>query len=221
MLSYLGWRNDQITANRVDRYDEQGVAQQFLGSWWKGAKPDRNKIKAVYSVRTDAVQRSYQDYKSSLSIPNTEDFYHGTVLKCNLMSSGVFCSNSSCGICGISQYGFSSEKLGLHVQWYKRFGLAYYLAPNSSKCHEYTEGYNGHRALLCCEVAQGNRFVAKGDMRNLKSAPAGYDTVYGQPGVHKAGGSSLNYAEVAVYNPKAILPKWIIFCEWNGTKLLL
>ena len=58
-------------------------------------------------------------------------------------------------------------------------------------------------------------------MKSLKAPPSGYDCVYGRPGTHKAGGSSLNYAEVAVYNNNAVLPEYIIFYEKDGVGLML
>ena len=142
-------------------------------------------------------------------------------MKCSVQDTGCLCLDDDCGICGIVQEGFSPAKCGLHVKWFKRFGLAYYLAPNSSKCHEYSEGYGRCRALLYCQVAQGKRYMAETNMGNLREPPAGCDSVYGQPGIHRARGGSLNYAEVAVYNPNAILPKYIIFYEKDGIKLKL
>ena len=39
---------------------------------------------------------------------------------------------------------------------FQRFGHGFYLAPNSSKCHDYTQGACGYRAMLVCDVCPGN-----------------------------------------------------------------
>ena len=41
---------------------------------------------------------------------------------------------------------------------FQRFGHGFYLAPNSSKCHDYTQGANGCRAMLLCDVCPGRQY---------------------------------------------------------------
>ena len=167
------------------------------------------------------MEKEYRQYCGSLGHANTAYFYHGTALKCPILESGRLCSDTSCGVCGISHLGFLPQKLGQHVGRFQRFGLAFYFAVNSSKCHEYTVGHRVYRALLLCEVAQGKRYMATSNMKDLTQPPPGHNSVYGQPGTHKAGKGSLNYAEVAVYNCSAVLPKFIIVYEKDGIQLLL
>jgi hypothetical protein len=214
---------DSAYVTRLQNYSQERnrAVETFLDTWAKGTPPDEDDVKVVYSIQNSTLQTNFETYCQNLTSSNIANFYHGTVVKCSLQGTGAFCSNGSCGVCGISQQGFSPGKRGKHVDWFKRFGHAYYLAPNSSKCHEYSEGYGQCRALLYCQVAQGNRYMAETNMAHLKAPPSGYDCVYGQPGIHRARGGNLNYAEVAVYNNNAILPKYVIFYEKDGVKLKL
>ncbi len=90
---------------------------------------------------------------------------------------------------------------------FQRFGSGFYLAPNSSKCHDYTEkNTRNYRAMLLCNVLPGRKHSLKSNSRNRTGPPPGYDSVYGQVGT----GAALNYPEIVVYNPHAVMPKYII-----------
>ena len=48
---------------------------------------------------------------------------------------------------------------------------------------------------------------------NLLNPPSGYDSIHGKSG----SGSVLNYDEIVIYNPDAILPRYIILYQKDGT----
>ena len=197
--------------------------QEFLSTWTKKpqAGPRRGDIKAVFSIQNDVVERKFRSYVQELTTSNIGWFYHGTVLRCDIVNTKSFCINDGCSICGIGKRGFDPERIGKHVS-FQRFGHAFYLGANSSKCHEYSEGYNGVRALLYCQVATGNRYYAPTDEQQLKAPPPGYDCTYGKKGKHSGGSGTLNYDEVAIYGiSEAILPQFIIVYQNNGINLLL
>ena len=83
---------------------------------------------------------------------------------------------------------------------FQRFGTGFYLARNSSKSHDYTQSYNGFKAILLCDVLPGRKYVVQTDRQHLQGPPTGYDSVYGNVG------KDLNYPELVVYNPDAVLP---------------
>ena len=59
---------------------------------------------------------------------------------------------------------------------FQRFGHAgFYLAPHSSKCHDYTQGSHTHRAMLLCDVLPGKKHVVTTDQTHLNAPPQGYD----------------------------------------------
>lgn len=203
--------------------DDSSVIERFLTTWTKNPQsgPRQSDIRAVFSIRNATVERKFQEYLRNLRGPNVGMFYHGTVLQCDILHSRSLCDNYSCSVCGISRRGFDTERIRSHVK-FQRFGHAFYLGENSSKCHEYSEGYNGVRALLYCKVAMGNRYYAPTDEPNMTAPPLGYDSVFGQKGTHHGGSGSLNYNEVAIYGiSEAILPMYIIVYQNNGVKLLL
>ena len=203
--------------------DDGNVMEMFLNTWTKNPQsgPRRSDIRAVFSIQNAAVKRKFQGYVQGLPNPNVRWFYHGTVLKCDILHSRSLCDDNSCSVCGISRRGFDPARIRSHVK-FQRFGHAFYLGENSSKCHEYSEGYNGVRALLYCKVAMGNHYYAPTDEPDRKAPPLDYDSVYGQKGTHRGGRGSLNYNEVAIYGiSEAILPMYIIVYQNNGVNLLL
>ena len=199
----------------------EGTEKARFIQLWDQSKGSPGTVKAVFTITNPDVKQRFEQYTSTLRRANVGTFYHGTVLKCNVAETGQLCQNRACGVCGISHIGFAPQKLGTHIQWFLRFGKAFYFAPNSSKCHEYTEGYSRYRALMCCDVAQGNSCMAKDNMRDVTQPPRGYDSITGKKGVHLPGQrGGLNFDEVAVFRPDAILPKYIIFYEKDGIALI-
>lgn len=193
------------------------VTSQFMSSWTKKSPPPQSCFKAVFSIDSVRIEKRYSEYKRRLQgNPNEQKLFHGAPLKCNITATQTLCSSSSCAVCGVSRVGFKSSKIATHVQ-FQRIGKAFYFAPNSSKCHEYTEGTNGCRALLLCDVAQGRMYMATSDMTSLTSPPSGYDSVSASPTRH----SGMNFPEVAVYHEEAVMPRYIIVYQHDGERLLL
>ena len=182
------------------------VSQQFTRDWKKGTCP---KVDFVYVVSNPALEARWSAYKQNLQDQTVEEYYHGTKLICNL--SNMPCANTTCGVCGISGTGLDRRCIRNNIN-FQRFGHGFYLAPNSSKCHDYTQGANGYRAMLLCAVCPGRKYYLQTDSIDLKGPPPGYDCVFGQVG------SRLNYAEVVVYNPDAVVPRYIIVYQKDGVR---
>ena len=207
----------------LTRCRDGSVSSNFLSTWTKNPqnKPGRGDIKAVYEIRNSQLEERFESYCEGLSNPNIGWYYHGTVLRCDIVNNQDLCTNANCSVCGICKEGFQSSWIHRHVS-YQRFGHAFYLAVNSSKCHEYSEGCQGVRALMYCQVAGGNMYYARTDEPNRQAPPPGYDSVYGQKGTHHGGIGSLNYDEIAIYGiSEAILPKYVIVYSKDGERLLL
>ena len=184
---------------------------------WDRRKSQCPEILAAYAINNKLLQTKFSEYKEKLKKnrknPDERTQFHGTVLCCDLVNNNVECDNVECGICGISQNGFDESKIGRNIPRFQRFGRGIYLAPNSSKCHDYTQGSHNVRAMLVCKVALGKSHVVTHNQVNLTTAPPGYDSVYGQNSQQGV----LNYDEVVVYCSEAILPTHIIVYERDGT----
>ena len=117
-------------------------------------------------------------------------------------------------MCGISKNGFDASLIGKNIPRFQRFGKGIYLAPNSSKCHDYTQGNPdyGYRAQLLCLVACGAKYELLHDSTTLVAPPDNFHSVHG-----KAGGS-LNYDEIVVYQADAVLPQYIVVYKLNGVE---
>lgn len=124
--------------------------------------------------------------------------------------SGQICESEHCGICGISNEGFDRRCIRKNIT-FQRFGHGFYLAPHSSKCHDYTQGKDGLRAMILFDVLPGQKHTIKKTDEKLM-LPSNCDSVYGEPG------QSLNYPELVLYNPDAALPKCIIVYQKDGDK---
>ena len=170
------------------------ICEKFRKDWAKdkGRCPD---IDYVLEVFCGTLKKRWKDYQSTLaskgSPTSVELHYHGTTIKCDLDDTESACSYRDCGICGISQEGFDKMLIAKNIK-FKRFGDGFYLAPHSSKCHDYTQGTHTHRAMLLCDVLPGKKHVVQTDQTHLKTPPDGYDSVYEKPG------RKLNYPEIVI-----------------------
>ena len=187
------------------------VSGKFLHSWKKGSLPI---VHDVIPITNSHLQRRWEKYRKTLRNQACEEYYHGTRLACNI-TQPTFCSNVSCGICRISCSGLDPQCIGTNIH-FQRFGRGFYLAPNSSKCHDYIQGAYGYRAMLLCDVLPGRKYRTRTNDQSLTAPPPGYDSVYGEA----CNGSKLNYPEIVVYKPQAVLPRYIIVYKKDWTARL-
>ena len=203
-----------------DQQTYKDVSEHFVKEWVKTTSefPDPPQPTAIYAVQNPALVKAFHKYgdqlcKDGSSVSaNSDLFFHGTSITCDLQASNAYCSDTNCGVCGIAQNGFDAAKIGANIPRFKRFGHGIYLAPNSSKCHDYTQGVEeyGMRAQLLCLVACGAQYELLHDNTKLACPPSQYHSVYG-----KSGGS-LNYDEIVVYDVRAVLPQFVVVYEHNG-----
>ena len=207
---------DSTVLQRIGEYTDsyKDVHKLFVDRWDRRKSPCPE-IAAAYSINNKMLQSRYDEYKKKLrqngKDPNEEIHFHGTVLDCDLLSDQVECGNTKCGICGIAQSGFDKKMIGYNIR-FQRFGHGIYLAPNSSKCHDYTQGSYTVRAMLVCKVALGKPCPLTQNDPTLKAAPPGYDSVHGMNSPQGV----LNYDEVVVYRSRPILPTHVIVYERDG-----
>ena len=170
---------------------------------------------AIFAIQNSESEKKYRRYGSGIRksgrTSNSDHFFHGTKISCDLVTTRSCCSETECGVCGISRQGFDEGRIGTNIP-FQRFGKGIYLAPNSSKCHDYTQGNPdyGVRAQLLCLVAQGARCELMYDNTKLEEAPDGANSVYGKKG------GSLNYDEIVVFDSDAVWPQYIVVYELNG-----
>ena len=194
------------------------IAQHFHTEWvkQKPSFPQPPQPIAIYAVNNPALTKKFQKYGEAIrqagQSSNSDLFFHGTKLSCDLLSLDECCDEPDCGICGICKVGFDERRIGTNIPRFKRFGHGIYLAPNSSKCHDYTHGLPEHgvRAQLLCLVACGAKHELLYDNTKLSQPPPNCHSVHG-----RAGGN-LNYDEIVVYQPAAVLPHYIIVYEREG-----
>lgn len=173
----------------------------------------------MYAVVNTDVEQVFTQYNVELrrhrSPTQVEQYFHGTSLACDILRSEVPCMRDDCGVCGVIRRGFDERLIASNIPTWMRFGMGIYLAPNSSKCHEYTRGAHGLRALLWCDVAPGKKHILAPpddfEFSRMTQPPHGYNSVYGQQGC-------LNYDEIVLYNSRAILPRYVIIYEKDGIK---
>ena len=194
----------------------RNVTDKFKKNWSKTKGPCP-RIGTILRIVNPALSERYKKYHRRLSwwYQGTKQYYHGTKLNCDITTYLELCNSDSCGICGISRQGFDPNRISRN-HW-QRFGGGFYLAPNSSKSHDYPlhrrnssfPSGTGMRGLLLCDVAPGRRYSLRYDEPNLRGPPEGYDSVHGKRKFLGYFGD-LNYDEVIIFNPHAIFPHYII-----------
>ena len=193
----------------------RSLTEKFCNDWSKDKGPCP-KINTILRIINPALSERYQKYHSGLSwwYQGTTQYYHGTLLNCDITEYLELCNSDSCGVCGISRRGFDPNRISTH-HW-QRFGGGFYLAPNSSKSHDYpldrknsSRPSAGMRGLLLCDVALGRTYTLRYDQPNLKGPPKGYDSVYGKSKFLGYFGD-LNYDEAVIFNPHALFPHYIV-----------
>ena len=188
------------------------VSRKFQQAWARGKGPCPS-LDFIFIVSNRQLEQRWRAYRQKLSHKTVEEHYHGTKLKCNITAKKTTCSDEDCGICGISRIGMDRRCIQKNIN-FQRFGHGFYVAPNSSKCHDYTQGAYSYRAMLLCDVCPGRKYTKKRDDQNLQSPPRGFDSVHGQSG----SGSVLNYDELVIYNPDSILPRYILVYQKDGIR---
>ena len=199
-----------VAIQKASTQEFNRINTQFTNQW-APRKGTCGQLYKVFVITNLKLRNQFEKYRSSLAIKTVSQHYHGTTLKCAIYQSSTVCSNETCGICGISQNGMLPKFIGTNIT-FKRFGKGFYLAPNSSKCHDYTQGYDQYRAMLLFDVAEGNKHIVTNDQTTLTAPPQGYDSVYGQSG------SALNYDEIVLYKSEALLPTHILIYVKDGIR---
>ena len=174
---------------------------------------DAPPVSYVFAISNSYLQGKWEEYRKTLHHHHQDSrkYYHGTKLACNITASQTFCTNLFCGICGISCSGLDSQYIGINLRSLQ-FGTGFYLSPDSSYCHKYTEGVDMYRAMLLCDVLPGKEYIESTKGRSLHGPPPGYDSIYGSSGK----GSTLDYSEAVVYKSQAVLPRYIIVYQKDG-----
>lgn len=189
------------------------VSGKFTKTWCT-KKGDCPTVFSVLAIINPVLEENLNSYRETLPKGHrgTEMYFHGTRLACSLFLDDyhMLCSKPHCGICNISKNGFLATRIRTHL--FQRFGNAFYLAPNSSKSHDYCKvpNYARYTAMLFCEVAPGVKYILRTNMTSLQEPPQGHHSVYGKS-KFLFRKSVLNYDELVVYEPAAICPRYILF----------
>lgn len=202
-----------VSIKRADPQEFAEVSWKFQTQWAKEKGPCPS-LSFVFSVSNGQLEQRWRAYQQRLSHKAVERLFHGTKLKCNITASEATCNDQDCGICGISRTGLDRRCIQKNIV-FQRFGNGFYVAPNSSKCHDYTQGVRafGYRAMFLCDVCPGRKYHKQRDDESLTSPPKGYDSVHGKGGSK----STLNYDEIVIYHPDSVLPRYILVYRKDGT----
>ena len=199
---------DMVTISVVGSQELTTIINKFTKKWapQKGKCP---RVSFVFSITNTKLRSTWDTYKSTLPDQTVEEYFHGTRLECDLTNTNSLCNNEHCGICGIANIGFDRRCIQKNIN-FQRFGHGFYLAPNSSKCHDYTQGKHGYRAMILFDVCPGGKHQLQKDDIKLTAPPTGCHSVYGKAGL------SLNYDELVIYNPDGALPRHIVIYQRDG-----
>ena len=193
-----------------DEFQQQ--CKQFSKKWSKSPSPP---IQSILKIINPAVENRFNHYVQELPRKHRkiEQYYHGTTLACDIMKYLLVCSGSTqthgmqgCGLCSIVVNGFEQRRIG---NGWQRFGPGFYLASNSSKAAEYSQGNHGTQAMLLCDVAPGKKYELRQNNTGLTAPPDGYHSVHGRSKFLGQFGD-LNYEEIILHTEVAIHPRYVI-----------
>lgn len=201
----------QVCTIKVLSAAEMTQIESHFKSQWSTKKGACPALTCVFQITNQQLEARWNAYGKNLpsNCKTVEKYYHGTKLKCDIVQTGSPCTDKDCGVCGISKFGMFRECIRKNIN-FQRFGHGFYFAPNSSKCHDYTQGVATHRAMLLVDIYPGKKHVILTDDVKLTKPPDGCHSVCGQPG------KALNYAEIVVYNPDCVMPRYIVVYVLNG-----
>lgn len=124
--------------------------------------------------------------------------FHCTTLTCSLGargSSSLCGSLPGCGVCTIIRHGFQGSKSsGVRT------------TASSGRAHDCLGKTDGRRAMLVCRVIAGRvkRLAEDTEEDSGGSVSGTYDSVAGYAGIYS------NLEELCVFNPRAILPCFVV-----------
>lgn len=109
-------------------------------------------LRVVHPLVSKRLERYIQKLPSGCR--KIEHYYHGTRLNCSIEKYLETCLSSECHVCGVTRKSFDASRIDRLA--FQRLGPGFYLAPNSSKAHDYTNhSATGFRGIILCDVAPG------------------------------------------------------------------
>ena len=202
IIHFYNYTHAGVTIKLATSQELLAVTRSFEQRW-RSTEEACPKLDHVYVVTNAELSQRWTAYQNNLKDKTVEEHYHGTKLTCSLTTTQTLCNNQDCGICGIATMGLDRRCIRKNTD-YQRFGNAFYLAPNPSKCHVYTQGCGKYRAMLLCDVCPGIKYKLKSNDQSLTDLPKWYDTV------QRVSGTRTPYNELVVFNPDAVMPRYII-----------
>lgn len=131
--------------------------------------------------------------------------FYSTTFSCSMARTGStsLCSSSSCEVCQILRFGFSSKaQLGIYTT--SSSGKAHDSIPSSKDAEVDTRGEI--RVMLVCRVIAGRvKKMHQENSQDTLGTSGGYDSVAGEVGQYT------KLEEVLVFDPKAVLPCFVVF----------
>ena len=126
------------------------VLKTFQGKWVKN--PPAPAADCIFKVFVPQVEAQFKQYQSSLANQTVEEHFHGTTMKCDLLSTKKPCKTKNCGVCGISRYGFDPNKIGTNIAFSGLVEDFTWLPtlPNATTIHK--ESHPAQHIVLCCSV---------------------------------------------------------------------
>ena len=201
--------------------DEYKDLQRHFSKKWRRNRGRQPKVYFILEIINPSLEQKMSSYLQSIPkrYCNIEKCYHGTQIQCDLSGFLQPCSNTNCGVCGITKNGFDPQRI--NTRHWQRFGQGFYFAPNSSKSYDYPLVGRGsstptnfqYRAILFCDVVAGRKYTLHNNDPELKDPPNGYHSVYGK--AKWLGKSSRDFKddELVVFKAAAIRPRFVLLCE--------
>ena len=215
-FSYTAPLQKEECTIRLPNPSEQSYVKSYFENQWCPQKGTCPNVSCVFKVTNPHLNNKWDAYRRALpgGYQDVEMHFHGTKLTCDIVQNMSLCNDRECGICNTCKTGMSRDCIQKNIT-FLRFGRGFYFVPNSSKGHDYTQGFNSYRALLLVDVLPGRKRVLYRNSEELVCPPHVHHSVHGKSGI------TLNYDELTVYDSDAVRPRYIIVYSKDGVGRLV
>mmetsp|Transcript_23227 Transcript_23227/g.25794 ORF Transcript_23227/g.25794 Transcript_23227/m.25794 type:complete len:203 (-) Transcript_23227:56-664(-) len=196
--------------NRHPKYEN--IKYQFISKWKKRETNPYGTVRVQRILQIDPSPERIEVFKKMTKMLGGEDTverrFHGTSSLCDIgiRLNAKPCNSQDCCICNICRIGFKLTQ----GKPFQRYGSALYFSSVSGKSNDYANkseriiGGKRWRCMFLCKVITGRVFKTKDNGEHFTGPPKGFNSVLGEVG------HVLNYDELVVYDPKQVLPSYLI-----------
>ena len=97
--------------------DDYAAVSELFQRKWAREKGECPKLEYIFVIANTQILEKWHSYRRILETDTVENHFHGTKLTCNLSSTRTLCTDSNCGVCGLSRSGFDPLRIRTNIEF--------------------------------------------------------------------------------------------------------